>query len=145
MSAKKTPYKKEFIDKLRNYYINNNTTLAEMSKNSAALFGRDVSLPDLKWMSRDDVDYGPWSKLKPSKNIEDIPIKEKYAVVANKIYGIIINEDDPIPTSQLAQLAKTWSDLVDKSGMASEDSTAKTSTQQAKDIFEKQVLKNKSK
>lgn len=133
-------YTKEFIQRVKDFYIdpNNSFSLEKIASNSEELFGRAFSLDTLKEWSRDD---GAWSILKANsgRSTQDVPVNEKITKVANKLYELMMNEEEPIGASQIAQLAKTWSDLVDKAKL-NKESTAKTSIQVAKDIIEKEQL-----
>ena len=134
-------YTKEYLQKVKEYYLNNDFSLRELSENSDTLFGSYIPLDDLKYFSRTDVD-GAWSVLKTNsgRKTEDVPIQEKLQIVANKLYNKIIDEDEDLSATQLAQLSKTWSDLVDKAKLGKSETSAKTTTQQAKDLFEKSLL-----
>jgi hypothetical protein len=129
---------KEFIEKVKEYYLNNDVSLQDMSDNSVTLFGKHIPIADLKFLSRSDVN-GAWSVIKANsgRKTSDVPIQEKLSNVANKLYNVMFDEDSDLSATQLAQLAKTWSDLVDKAKLGKGESTAKTTSQQAKDLFEK--------
>lgn len=133
-------YTKDFVSKVRKYYIDNNISLEDISKNSTTLFGKNIPLADIKWLSRDDVD-GAWSVQKANKGrrTEDTPVGDKIRTVADKLYNIIVDDDSDLSANQLAQLAKTWSDLVDKAKLGQNEITAKTPIQSVKDIFEKEI------
>lgn len=131
-------YTDEFISRVKEYYLdpNNNLSLDKIASKSEQLFGRSFTIETLKFWSSQD---GSWSLLKSNANryTQDVPINEKITKVANKLYDLMMNEEEPIPASQLAQLAKTWSDLIDKAKL-NKETTAKTSIQIAKDLIEKQ-------
>lgn len=132
-------HSQETVDKVKNYYINNDVSFTELSKLSVELFGINLSSDDLKTMSRFDVN-GSWGILKANKGrkTEDIPMQEKLNLVANKLYEMIVDPESEIGPSQIAQYAKTWSDLVDKAKLSKDSgASAKTSAQAVKDIFEK--------
>ena len=134
----KNTHTKEFIARLKEYYLNNDVSLQDMADNSVELFGKQVPLADMKFLSRSDIN-GAWSVLKANngRKTEDLPMQEKLGKVANKLYDILFDDEADLSPTQIAQLAKTWSDLVDKAKLGKNESTAKTTVQQAKDLFEK--------
>ncbi len=136
----KSKHPKEVLDKLKEYFINNDVTLNDLADNSESIAGRKVSLADLKFYSRSDTD-GPWSVLKGNngRRTIDVPISEKLQKVADKLYDLIIGDEENLSGNQLAALAKTWSDLIDKAKLNKDTSSAKTTVQQVKEIFEKSM------
>lgn len=130
-------YSKEFIEKVREYYLSNEFSLEEISDNSGSLFGKTIPLADLKAMSRSDPN-GAWSIIKANKGrrTEDVPMAEKILFVANKLYDQMVDPENELPIAQLVPVAKTWSDLIDKAKLTKETNTAKVPAQAAKDIFE---------
>lgn len=130
-------YSKEFIEKVREYYLSNEFSLEEISDNSTGLFGKNVPLADLKAMSRNDPN-GAWSiiKINKGRRTEDVPMAEKILFIANKLYDQMVDPEEELPINQLIPTAKTWSDLIDKAKLTKETNTAKIPAQAAKDIFE---------
>lgn len=138
----KATHSQELINRIKEYYINNDVSLAELSSNSQTLFGTYFDIELLKYYSKHDKN-GSWSILKSNsgRKTEDVPMQEKLQKVANKLYEMIIDDDSEVSSTQLAQLAKTWSDLVDKAKLMKDTTSAKTSAQSVKDIFEKMQSK----
>lgn len=136
-------YTKDFIEKVKEYYLNNEFSLEDISENSETLFSRFISVADLKAMSRNDIIS--WSILKANngRKTEDVPVTEKIQKVANKLYDLIIDEENEASGSQLAQLAKTWSDLIDKAKLTKDTTSAKLPTQQVKDMIDKALAESK--
>jgi hypothetical protein len=144
-TMKPNQYSQELMKTIREYYLNNDVSFHYMSDNSTDLFGRFVSREIILYMSRTDP-LGRWSILKQhqGRKSEEIPIREKLERMANKLYDIMADEEEDLPVTQLVQVAKTWSDMIDKAKMGKETSTAKTSTQQVKDIFEEMEALSRS-
>ena len=131
-----------FIQNIKEYYLNNDASLQWIAENSKELFGRDISLADLKVFSRSDP-KGQWSVLKANKGrkTEDVPMSEKILAVANKLYEEMFKDDGDLSPSQLAQVAKTWSDLIDKAKLTKDISSSKMSSQSVKDIVSEELAK----
>lgn len=134
----KNIHTKETVEKIKEYYLSNDVSLQDMSDNSVSLFGKQIPLADLKFLSRSDPN-GAWSVIKSNngRKTSDVPMQEKLNNVANKLYEIMFDEDTDLSATQLAQLAKTWSDLVDKAKLGKGETTSKSTAQQAKDLFAK--------
>ena len=140
----KQAYSDETILKLKEYYLENEVSFKTLSNYSKQLCGLDVSIDDIKMFSRDDA-YGPWgvTKANSGRRVEDVPVREKLKLVADKLYSMIIDPEGNIPSNQIAQTAKAWADMVEKAKLSELDGgTAKLTSQQAKDIIAKQQAKN---
>lgn len=126
---------KEGIQKLKSFFLQNTISFSDLAESSDKICGVKVSLADIKLYSREDVE-GPWSVLKSNKGLmtKDVPVQDKLAKVADKLYEMIINDEDPVASNSIAQLAKTWSEMLVKANMNKEIS-AKTDPQTVKDIF----------
>lgn len=126
---------KESIEKLKDFFIRNLISFEDLSEMSQDICGVKVSVTDIKLFSRTDIE-GPWSVLRQNKGrlTKDVPVQDKLAKVADKLYEMIISEEEPVPSSAIAQLAKTWSEMLVKANLNKEIS-AKTSPQTVKDIF----------
>jgi predicted metal-dependent peptidase len=135
---------KEQISKLRDTYINNDISLAELCDLSIDVMGRQVSIDELKNISVYDPE-GKWSILRANKGrkTSDVPYSEKLNVVANKLYELLIDDDSSLPGTSVAQVAKTWMEIVTKTDLSKINSTAKTSVQRAKDIFEEMEARSR--
>lgn len=132
--AKHGNYSQEYINKLRDLYITSDYSFDYISKNSEELFGQFISVEYIKQLSaNDDI---PWSVLrsKSEKTSDQVSLNEKIAIIAEILYQSMIDEKKPLPPVQLAQVAKTWMELIDKSKM-NKETTAKTTSQRVKDIF----------
>lgn len=137
-------YNRDFVEKVKEYYLSNEFSLEEISENSESLFSKYIPLADLKAMSRNDIIQ--WSVLKANKGrkTDDVPMAEKILAVANKLYEQMFKDgDDELSPTQLAQTAKTWSDLVDKTKLTKDTTSAKLPTQQVKDMIDKALAENK--
>lgn len=134
---------KESIQKLKTFFLENTISFSDLAENSRDVCGIQVSLADIKMYSRNDSE-GPWSVLKANRGLmtKDVPVQEKLVKVADKLYEMIINEEDPVPGNAIAQLAKTWSEMLVKANMNKEIS-AKTSPQAVKDIFAEMEAKER--
>ena len=131
----KQSYPKELIAQAREYYLNNEISLTMLASVSEDLFGTPIEERDLKWFAFNDPE-GRWSILKVNqgKKTSEVPTKEKLRRVADKLYELIVDEEDPIPNSSLAQLTRTWLEINMRANLDSV-STAKTSIQSAKDLI----------
>ena len=144
MSAVKqhSKYDPTFVKQVRDFFIDNNISLEDLAERALDLFGKAISKADILYMSRTDVN-GPWSvqKANSGRRTEDTPVSEQVRNVANILYDLMFDTDKPLPPTQLAQVAKTWSDLIDKAKLMKETTSAKVPGQMAKDIFAEEEAK----
>lgn len=131
---KKSQYSPELIEKVKEFYLSSTFSLDEISQISLEKFGVKISLADLKYYSRKEK----WSILKSNsgRRTEDISINEKLIKIADKLYEVMIDEEEPVPATALAQIARTWSDLLIKSKLDKETSV-KIPAQSVKDAIAK--------
>lgn len=129
-------YDDYLVDQIRTFFLENPISLNDISRKSVELFGRHITEHDMRYLSRTDP-KGPWTVQKANLGIktEDVPIADKIQKVANKLYELIIDEENELPPNQLAQIAKTWADLIDKAKLTREVTTSRVPSQTAKDIF----------
>lgn len=147
MSAVKqhNKYDPTFVKQVRDFFIENSISLEDLAERALELFGKSITKADILAMSRTDVD-GPWSvqKANNGRRTEDTPVSEQVRNVANILYDLMFDTERPLPPTQLAQVAKTWSDLVDKAKLMKETTSAKVPAQRAKDIFAEEEAKWKN-
>ena len=139
MAIKSTSSKYDdyLVDQIRTFFLENPISLNDMSRKSVELFGRHITEHDMRYLSRTDPN-GPWTVQKSNLGVktEDVPIADKIQKVANKLYELIIDEENELPPNQLAQIAKTWADLIDKAKLTREVTTSRVPSQMVKDIFD---------
>lgn len=130
-------YSKELIEKVKKYYVENTISFGILSENSKELFGTHIDLDTLRWWSKDDVE-GSWSILRANqgRQTSEVPSNEKLNTVADKLYEMLVDEDDKLPKSAIASVAKTWLDIVVRAKLNT-DVSAKTSPQEVKDMFDR--------
>lgn len=123
--------------RVREYYLSSDVSYEELSTRSEQLFGRHVSIDEIKYAASRDPE-GRWTILRANKGrrTSDVPNEEKLIKVADKLYELLIDEDDTLPGTAMAQIAKTWMEMLVKANLTKSDSSAKTSVQKVKDIFE---------
>lgn len=127
--------KDDHIKVLREYYVSNpNISLSELADYTTNLIGFKVNLETLKQYSSKEK----WSVLRANKgkNTGDVSINDKLVVVSDKLYELIMDEENPLPGTSIAQISRTWFDMVTKAGM-NKTSSAKTSAQAVKDLIAK--------
>lgn len=129
-------YDPDFIQRVKEFYLAHEVSFDYLSTNAIEIFGRPIPKSDLLLWSRSDVN-GSWSVLRANggRRSDEVPVAEKIQTVANKLYDIIIDEDNELPPGQLAQMAKTWTDLIDKAKLTKEITTAKLPQQAVKDLI----------
>lgn len=95
-------------DKVREYYENNRTSFQRMSDRSTELFGKPISIDQIKKWSSED---GGW--IKPSA-----PADERRKVIADKIFECIENIEIEGASNEdaktLTQLARVYLDFTIK-------------------------------
>lgn len=138
-------HSQETIDRAKEIFINSDfLSLADLSEQSERLVGQHISLDTLKYHSSNDPE-GRWPILRVNRGrkTEDVPAAEKLAKVADKMYELLIDPENPVPNGSLAQLAKTWLDILVKTNM-DKGTSATLSSQQAKDMIAKMMESDES-
>ncbi len=127
-------YSDQFIAALEDYYVNTNTiiSLEELARNSQELFGQEININALKSRAL----KGKWSIKRANKgrNTDEVPGAEKLTIIADKLYEMLVDDEDPLPKGQVAQVARTWLEMNVKTNI-SQVATAKTPAQTIKDMI----------
>jgi len=126
-------YPRNVIDALKEYYLNNEISLRELSKLSEELVGMYVPFDTgVHYYAHKEK----WAieKANAGRKTSDVPQQEKLQVIADKLYDMLVDEEDPMPKGQVAGLAKTYLDLVTRVNLSGSASN-KVSAQAVKDMI----------
>lgn len=115
----------ETLDRLEEYYVNNQATLDFMSKNSKELFGQEIGLEMMKLYSSK---YN-WT-LKRRLNTNQTPIAKKIETVADIVYDVIIDPDTRETPGAMSQLVRAWLDLISRTDAVKIAVSGKTSREE---------------
>jgi len=127
-------YSAEYIERLKEFYVNNPISLDELASGSQDEFGIEIDLRSLKFLAF----KGRWGVLKrrTAHDKEGLPdsIVEEINDLREALYDAIMDAENPPPPRDMSSMISSYMNL--QSVGATKIGSAKTSLQQVLDTAE---------